>query len=195
MKSYIVSDIPPSSELPGRLRLRVADRLTKAQADSVERELTALPFISGARASHITGSVIIYYDTGFKNDVLDAVSGICAASSPTARADSAFREYKRKMTHKLFSHIREQVEHQSFAAILPGCRRAMSAYDYLGQGFQNNPAETRIKRHGLIFIYEVIYLPVKLVRHRIKMLREFLKLICVKYMPDSSFPQNVTEHI
>ena len=62
-------------DMPGRIRLRCGqDAFTLDDSYNIEYTLENNNFIENVTASYITGSILIYYNEGFKESVLDLVS-------------------------------------------------------------------------------------------------------------------------
>jgi heavy metal translocating P-type ATPase len=80
----IVSDLPATATLPGRLRLRLKRSVTDAQAAGMVKVLTADGGLSEVRVSSITGSVIICYQAGFRAVALRAMDTMNEKAIPEA---------------------------------------------------------------------------------------------------------------
>lgn len=83
MKYTIVSD------LPGRIRLRCgAYAFDEEQSFSVMAHLQALPYVERVKASHLTGSILLFYTEGFRGSVIRAVAAMGKdALQPVAESD------------------------------------------------------------------------------------------------------------
>ncbi|MDR3271263.1 MAG: heavy metal translocating P-type ATPase [Peptococcaceae bacterium] len=85
MKYAIVSDLPATATLPGRLRLRLKRSITDAQAAGIERVLAAYCDLSEAKVSRGARSVIICYHAGFRSIALRAMDMINEKAIPEVR--------------------------------------------------------------------------------------------------------------
>jgi heavy metal translocating P-type ATPase len=65
------------SDMPGRIRIRSGNyAFTKDEALAIWARLDNLPYVGSVRISHFTGSILVYYEHGFRGQVLQAVSQI-----------------------------------------------------------------------------------------------------------------------
>ena len=91
-------------DMPGRIRLRCGqDAFTLDDSYNIEYTLENNNFIENVTASYITGSILIYYNEGFKESVLDLVSNLSLNNLmilPEALNDKS-KELNEEFTNKL----------------------------------------------------------------------------------------------
>lgn len=105
MNFTITSDLAARKGLPGRLRLISTRRLTEAKAGGVEEALLALPFVSNASASYITGSIIVCYDEGYRKETLDAITELVPTEASGERAHNMNLSFRLRLTWKLLCFV------------------------------------------------------------------------------------------
>lgn len=109
MKYSIVSD------LPGRLRVRCGKyAFSEGQSAAVSQQLSQLSWVESAAASYLNGSILVYYQKGFRQELLRALAKLRPrALPPVPKADTALAldmSFKRRLyqmllqraVHKLF---------------------------------------------------------------------------------------------
>lgn len=70
-------------DLPGRVRLRCGEyAFTLNQSYGIENVLSQNSYIKSVTVSHITGSILVYYQNEFRENVLDSVAQIKLESLP-----------------------------------------------------------------------------------------------------------------
>ncbi len=105
MEFTVCSDIAAARGLPGRLRLKCLTGLSPARAAGVEAALTGLSCVTEARASHLTGNIVIGYEAGHREDVLAAVNALSPPKTKCGQTDMAFYELRGQLGAMLFSHV------------------------------------------------------------------------------------------
>ena len=106
MKFAVVHD------LPGRIRLRCGQyAFTEDESFSLQEVLEKEIFVQRAKASHLTGSILIYYNEGERQSVLDTVAKIsprnlppvmCPRDYESARLDNDFQN---RLIGKVLWHV------------------------------------------------------------------------------------------
>lgn len=99
---------------PGRLRVRCgSDVFEKTQEIPLCAVLSGLPYVYSAKASHINGSILIYYNEDFRSEILGEISKISVKTlakgeiSPLDVLDAEFKRdfakiIKRRILARLF---------------------------------------------------------------------------------------------
>lgn len=99
---------------PGRLRVRCgSDVFEKTQEIPLCAVLSGLPYVYSAKASHINGSILVYYNEGFRSEILGEISKISVKTlakgeiSPLDVLDAEFKRdfakiIKRRILARLF---------------------------------------------------------------------------------------------
>jgi len=106
MKCAIKSDLPATRLMPGRLRLQTQVRLTESQAGGIAEKLLAYPFVREAGASHITGSIVICYEAGFREKALAAASVLSVVDIVTEnRPPDLGLEFRKGLYGRVLRHM------------------------------------------------------------------------------------------
>lgn len=95
-------------DMPGRIRLRCGNRaFTKKQGYSVEATLLDLPYIYSVKTSYVNGNILICYETGKKDLVLNTVrdinpSSLSIVENKTMEIQDQFKKTLFKMLTRRF---------------------------------------------------------------------------------------------
>ncbi|MDR2501654.1 MAG: heavy metal translocating P-type ATPase [Oscillospiraceae bacterium] len=105
MNYIIASDLPATSSLPGRLRLR----LERGSAVYAASALNESPCIIGAKASAVTGSVVLHYRPDCRGAALTAVSALDENVLPAEAEADIGLEFRKRLYQKLGVHFAKKL--------------------------------------------------------------------------------------
>ncbi|MDR3119750.1 MAG: hypothetical protein LBU58_00170, partial [Clostridiales bacterium] len=101
MRYTIVSDLPETANLPGRIRIMVERGTANAAASALGLRSGVL----SVSASSVTGSLIVLYKRGARSDVLAAAAGLdTTALEPYTKPELGL-DFRKRLYAKIAAHI------------------------------------------------------------------------------------------
>lgn len=121
MKYKIVHDIS------GRIRLRCGGNIfSLEQSYSIEHVLRKNNYIKEVKASHITGSILIYYDKEYKEKILKLISTLKISELPIIDKVDGTKEIEINFKNKLINVIGKRIVYKLFLPV--GIRNILTIF-------------------------------------------------------------------
>ena len=89
----------------GRMRVHIAVRhMSSFEADKIQYYLSSLPFVKKADVNERTSNAIVFYDSSYRTDLIQAFSEYCESTEITVPEHTG-RELRIEYEDRMFFHI------------------------------------------------------------------------------------------
>lgn len=125
---------------PGRLRVRLKNNISKAEAAGISSILANIKGTLSADVTYVNGGILLYYKIGFRESILDTISNLKRKNIPSVNTEesNSIMELDENFKNSLFKMI---VKNIAFKIFLPVPFRFLftlvRAKGYVGRGLSS----------------------------------------------------------
>ena len=126
-----------ASDFPGRIRVRCGKyAFTKEEVSAIAEHLAGLPWVEEAKASYLSGGILMYYNKGFRKDVLKAISNLSLRTLPALPESAGTKDIDMRFKERLYKMLlRRAVQHFLLPAFLRNLFYLWRGYGFLRRGW------------------------------------------------------------
>jgi len=126
-----------ASDFPGRIRVRCGKyAFTKEEGSAITEHLAGLPWVEEVKASYLSGGILMYYNKGFRKDVLKAISNLSLRTLPALPESAGTKDIDMRFKERLYKMLlRRAVQHFLLPAFLRNLFYLWRGYGFLRRGW------------------------------------------------------------
>jgi len=126
-----------ASDFPGRIRVRCGKyAFTKEEGSAIAEHLAGLPWVEEVKASYLSGGILMYYNKGFRKDVLKAISNLSLRTLPALPESAGTKDIDMRFKERLYKMLlRRAVQHFLLPAFLRNLFYLWRGYGFLRRGW------------------------------------------------------------
>jgi len=109
---------------------------TKEEVSAIAEHLAGLPWVEEAKASYLSGGILMYYNKGFRKDVLKAISNLSLRTLPALPESAGTKDIDMRFKERLYKMLlRRAVQHFLLPAFLRNLFYLWRGYGFLRRGW------------------------------------------------------------